>query len=152
MIDAAEVRAAEKYFHHHIPLTRAMGLRVVANEENGFAIEAPVALNYNHMRSAFGGSINAAATLAGYGMLWLQLRSSAAHVVIAESSIRFLRPVRTTIRARCDQLDAGEWERFRSALRTSGKARIKLQVRVEEESVLAARFEGVFVATTQELA
>ncbi|MEY2577213.1 MAG: hypothetical protein QOI49_37, partial [Verrucomicrobiota bacterium] len=44
-----------------------MGVRVVANDESGFVIEAPVAFNSNHLRTAFGGSINAVATLAAYG-------------------------------------------------------------------------------------
>ena len=92
---------AERYFHQQIPITRAMGVRVVAHDENGFVIEAPVALNSNHLRTAFGGSINSVATLAAYGLLWLELRQPAAHVVVAESSIRFLRPVRDTIRAIC---------------------------------------------------
>ena len=51
-----------------------MGVRVVAHDENGFIVEAPVALNSNHLRTAFGGSINAVATLAAYGLLWLELR------------------------------------------------------------------------------
>src|SRR3979409_2110962 len=90
---------AEKYFHEQIPITRAMGVRVVANDENGFVIEAPVALNSNYLRTAFGGSINAVATLAAYGFLWLELNDASAHVVVAESSIRFLQPVCETIRA-----------------------------------------------------
>ena len=94
------LRQAQAFFHEQIPITRAMGVRVVANDENGFVIEAPVALNSNHLRTAFGGSINAVATLAAYGFLWLELNEAAAHVVVAESSIRFLRPVRETIRAR----------------------------------------------------
>jgi thioesterase domain-containing protein len=61
------LRAAEKFLHEQIPITRAMGLRVVANDGNGFVVEAPVALNSNHLRTAFGGSINAVATLAAYG-------------------------------------------------------------------------------------
>src|SRR3982751_1707216 len=104
---------AEQFLHEQIPITRAMGLRVVANDENGFAVEAPVALNSNHLRTAFGGSINAVATLAAYGFLWVELNDAAAHVVVAESSIRFLRPVRETIRATCLRPDANELEAFR---------------------------------------
>src|SRR5207237_1478847 len=93
--------AAEKFLHEQIPITRAMGLRVIANDESGFVVEAPVALNSNHLRTAFGGSINAVATLAAYGFLWLELNDPGAHVVVAESSIRFLRPVHETIHAIC---------------------------------------------------
>src|SRR3954463_7203351 len=104
---------AEKFLHEQIPITRAMGLRVVANDESGFTVEAPVALNSNHIRTAFGGSINAVATLAAYGFLWVELNEAAAHVVVAESSIRFLRPVRETIRATCARPEEKRLDEFR---------------------------------------
>ena len=141
------LRAAEEFFHAQIPVTRAMGLRVVPDEEHGFAIAAPVALNYNHLHTAFGGSINAVATLAGYAWLWLELRGEPVHLVVRESSIRFLQPVRETIRAVCSAPAAEEVKAFRAALGAKGKARLTLEVRVAEESgVPAAQFTGTFVA------
>ena len=140
------LRAAEKFLHEQIPITRAMGVRVVAHDENGFAIEAPVALNSNHLRTGFGGSINAVATLAGYGFLWMELRDPAVHVVVAESSIRFLRPVRTMIHALCSRPPPEEWAAFQSRFAENGKARITLRVNVMEAEQIAAEFEGVFVA------
>src|SRR5881392_3197190 len=117
------LRSAEKFLHEQIPITRAMGLRVVANDEGGFTVEAPVALNSNHLRTAFGGSINAIATLAAYGFLWVELNDAAVHVVVAESSIRFLRPVRETIRATCVRPGAESVAAFRSQFAEKGKAR-----------------------------
>lgn len=123
-----------------------MGLRVVSNDKNGFTIEAPVALNSNHLRTAFGGSINAVATLAAYGLLWVELDDPAVHVVVAESSIRFLRPVRATIRAVCQPPRPDEWKTFKEEFERAGKARIKLRVKVIEADENAAEFEGTFVA------
>ena len=143
------LRAAEKFLHKQIPLTRAMGVRAVAHDENGFAIEAPVALNSNHLRTGFGGSINAIATLAAYGFLWVELRDPAVHVVVAESSIRFLRPVRTMIRAICPRPSPEEWAAFQTRFAEKGKARIALRVNVVEEGEIAAEFEGVFVARSR---
>jgi len=137
---------AEQYFHQQIPITRAMGLRVVAHDESQFVVEAPVALNSNHLGTAFGGSINAVATLAAYGLLWLELREQAAHVVVAESSIRFLRPVRETIRAICLRPDLSEWAAFQTEFAGKGKARLKLRVSVVEGDQPTAEFEGTFVA------
>ena len=140
------LRAAEKFLHEKIPITRAMGVRVVANDENGFVIEAPVALNSNHLRTAFGGSINAVATLAAYGFLWLEVNDASVHVLVAESSIRFIRPVRDTIRAICPRPAAEELAAFRSQFAEKRKARIALRVKVIEAGESAAEFEGVFVA------
>ena len=145
------LREAEEYFHRQIPLTRAMGVRVCTDADGAFVVTAPVALNYNHLHTAFGGSINAVATLAGYGFLWLQLREDAAHLVIAESSIRFLQPVRETVRAVCSNPDAQQLAEFRSALRAKGKAKIALHVRVEEGGEAAAEFRATFVALRDSL-
>lgn len=126
-----------------------MGVGVVSNDKNGFAIEAPVALNSNHLRTAFGGSINAVATLAAYGLLWLELDDPAVHVVVAESSIRFLRPVREMIRAVCQRPEPGEWKAFQTKFESAGKARIKLRVEVIEGGQTVAEFEGTFVARSE---
>jgi thioesterase domain-containing protein len=143
------LHAAERFFHEQIPLTRAMGLRVIAHDESGFVVEAPVALNSNHLRTAFGGSINAVATLAAYGLLWLELNDAAVHVVVAESSIRFLRPVREIIRAICLRPALHELEAFRAQFAAKRKAGIALHVKVVEAGATAAEFDGAFVVRAQ---
>lgn len=144
-ISAELLREIERYFHAEIPLTRAMAVRVVA-AATSFAVEAPVASNSNHLRTAFGGSINSVATLAGYGYLWLLVRGSDVHIVVRESSIRFSRPAHEIIRAVCVAPDATELETFVETLRRNGRACITLGVRVEEAGELAAEFTGTFVA------
>jgi len=140
------LREAENFLHEKIPITRAMGIRVISSG-NEFAIEAPVALNFNHLGTGFGGSINAVATLAGYVFLWIELHEiPGCHVVVRESSIRFLRPVRKTIRAICVRPAQQETDRFKSKLVEKGRARLRLTVRIEEDSKIAAEFEGTFVA------
>ena len=146
MTPANAVREAEEFFHRRIPLTRAMEVHVISTDETGFAVEAPVRPNHNHLGTAFGGSINAVATLAGYGLLWLELREETAEVVIRESSIRFLQPIRETIHAVCERPDAEELRNFKIAFRAKGKARIALRVQVLENDELAAEFKGTFVA------
>lgn len=148
MSEETALRQAQAFFHEQIPITRAMGVRVVANDENGFVIEAPVALNSNHLRTAFGGSINAVATLAAYGFLWLELNDVSIHVIVAESSIRFIRPVRETIRAICLRPAADDLAAFQSQFAAKGKARLSLRVNVIETGETAAEFEGTFVART----
>ena len=140
------VLEAEKFLYEQIPITRAMGLRVVSHDQAGFTVEAPVALNSNHLKTAFGGSINAVATLAAYGFLWMELNDAAAHVVVAESSIKFLRPVRETIQATCPRPHPSTLAAFRAGFAENGKAQIPLRVEVTEGGETAAVFEGRFVA------
>ena len=138
--------AAEEFLHARIPLTRAMGLRVIAHDDAGFTVAAPVALNSNHLGTAFGGSINAVATLAAYGLLWLELRDEPADVVIRDSSIRFLRPIHQAITAVCARPDPAEIATFKASVRANGNARISLHVHVEENDATAAVLHATFVA------
>jgi thioesterase domain-containing protein len=144
VVNANDLRRAENFLHEKIPLTRAMGIRVIPREQS-FALVAPVALNHNHLGTAFGGSISAVATMAGYVFLWLRMANDM-HVVIRESRMRFVRPVRGTICARCEEPSPEHLRTFDSELREKGKAQLRLRVFVEEADAIAAEFEGTFVA------
>jgi thioesterase domain-containing protein len=138
---------AEAFLHANIPLTQAMGVRVVAHPRWSFAIEAPVALNHNHLHTAFGGSINAVATLAAYTFLWLRLPDTCP-IVVRESTIRFVRPARQTIRAFCLPPPEAELARVTEPLAKSSPARILLRAIVEEQK-LVAEFSGTFVVLAE---
>ncbi len=122
---------------------------MVLADAHRFVVEAPVALNHNHLQTGFGGSINAVATLAAYGSLWVRLRELASEIVIQESSIRFRRPVTRTIRAICELTAGTRLQAFVHELETRGRARIELFVVVEENGVTAAEFRGIFVAAAK---
>jgi thioesterase domain-containing protein len=136
----------ERFFYEKIPLTRAMGVHVLAYDHAGLTLGAPLALNHNHLGTAFGGSLNALATLCGYGLLWLELGEVEAHLVIAESSMTFRRPVTGDLCAVCERPAAAVMERFRKDFAERRKARIRLAVALHEGEETAAEFAGRFVA------
>lgn len=142
-----ELACAEAFLHANIPLTRAMGVRVLPDMQFGFAVEAPVALNYNHLRTGFGGSINAIATLAAYCFLWLPLGESC-DVVVRESTIRFVRPAKEMIRACCRPPSDAELELLARRLAEKHRGHIHLCVSVSEDGVVA-EFKGTFVAISR---
>jgi thioesterase domain-containing protein len=146
MSDAHQLRETEEFFHEQIPITRAMGVRVAAYDGRQFTLVAPIALNHNHLCTAFGGSLGAVATLAGYGLLWLELRDRACHVVIRQSSLSFRRPVRKDIVAICRRPDQEALQAFKAAFAQRGKARIGLDVTIQEDGLVAVEFQGLFVA------
>jgi thioesterase domain-containing protein len=146
MNDAPELRRTEEFFYQQIPITRAMGVRVAAYNGRQLTLAAPLALNHNHLGTAFGGSLGAIATLAGYGLLWLELRDRACHLVIRQSSLSFRRPVRKEIVAICRRPDQEPLREFKDAFAHRGKARIGLDVTIEEDGFVAVDFQGVFVA------
>lgn len=146
MTDSGLLRETNAYLHEKIPLTRAMGAEIVFYDEDQIVIAAPLALNHNHLGTAFGGSLNSLATLAGYAFLWLALNDRNAHIVIRESRILFHRPVQSEIRAVCRAPDQATLTSFRETFARKGKARLELKTEIKSDGVLAVEFVGTFVA------
>ena len=142
-----QLREAEEFLHARIPLTRAMGVRVIGNDDQGFVVEAPVALNSNHLQTAFGGSINAVATLAAYGLLWTELKDRRCACCHPRKLDSFSSPNPGNDHGDlCATRSRRSFEPSGRHSKAKGKARITLRVRVEENGLNAAEFEGTFVA------
>ena len=146
MTNAELFRETEDFFYEQIPLTRAMGVRVESYDQEKLILTAPLEANHNHLGTAFGGSLSAVATLAGYGLLWLLLGDRKAHIVVRKSSIDYRHPVSGTIRAICCRPDVAMVESFKAKFAEIGKARITLAVTIEYEGEVCVDFEGVYIA------
>lgn len=123
-----------------------MEVAVEERDDAVFVLTAPLAANRNHLGTAFGGSLAAIATLAGYGMLWQRLADPDAHLVIKTSSIRYLHPVRGDIRAICQAPEAEKLAEFLATFSRKGKARLRLDVAIVEDGRDCVVFCGEFVA------
>lgn len=148
MSASTSLTGTERFLHDQIPLSKAMGVRVESFDDGQLVLTAPLAPNHNHLGTAFGGSLSAIAVLAGYGSLWLQLDDRNAHIVVRRSSIQYHHPVRESIRAICKRPDAASLAAFRNQFSQKGRARLSLQVTIEEAGRVCVEFEGVFVALT----
>ncbi|MBU6470221.1 MAG: thioesterase domain-containing protein [Gammaproteobacteria bacterium] len=146
-LDAAAGKRLEAYLHSHIPLVRHMQVRMDTCNAHGLTLSAPLAANLNHEGTAFGGSLDSLAMLACWGLVWLLLEPGpAAHIVVAESRMQFLRPVTDTLMAHCTLPEAAARQTFLKTLERRNKARITLHVRMLQQQILCARFSGNFVA------
>jgi len=141
-----DLAETERFFHEQIPLTKAMGVRVEAHDGRQLVLAAPLEANHNHLGTAFGGSLAALATLAGYGLLWLELGNRDAHIVIRRSELDYRHPVTGPLRAICHKPPEAELAAFRTTFAKAGKARVRLEVTVEEAGRVCMAFEGTFVA------
>jgi thioesterase domain-containing protein len=131
-----------------IPLATAMKVEIRRLDAAGLELAAPLAPNRNHMGSAFGGSLQGLAMLAGWSVTLVAAGTpGASHVVVRDARMRFKRPVTGELRARAAMPSPTAVADFRAALAAHGRAPLAVAVEiVSEAGSVAARFEGEFVA------
>jgi thioesterase domain-containing protein len=134
-----------------MPITEDLGLTVVDREGTGVVLHAPLAPNINHKGTAFAGSLNAAATLAGWGTIWLILREHGvqSHVVIQDSAVHYVRPVTGDFTARCKPPTARAVEQLVTSVQKKGRGRLELDVMISDAAGDAVRFHGRYVALAE---
>ena len=143
-------RHLESVLHHDIPLTQAMGVKVLDWHDQQLRLHLPLEANVNHKSTMFGGSLYCGAVLAGWGWLHLRLREEGiedGHIVIHEGQISYPLPVTRDAAVVCEAPDEKVWKRFLATYRRYGRARLTLQTRVmnagSEEA--AVQFVGQYV-------
>ncbi|HWG72356.1 MAG TPA: YiiD C-terminal domain-containing protein [Steroidobacteraceae bacterium] len=129
-------------------VAKHMGIVVESADDSAVVLRAPLAPNANHKGTAFGGSLYSVAVLAGWAWAtrYLASRGVAADAVIQESSTRFLAPVEGELRATAAAPSEVQIDKFRKMLQRAGRGRIRLRVEVGRDHIIAALFEGEFVA------
>ena len=110
----------QEYLEKNIPITKSMELSVKEITPERIIIRVPLAPNVNHKSTVFGGSLNAAATLACWGMIYAKLSphfndfgSKCPEIVISSSSVSYLKPVDQDFEVICQSPEREDWERQR---------------------------------------
>lgn len=146
-------RPLEDILHHDIPLTRAMGLRVLGWQQHELRLGVPLAPNVNHAGSMFGGSLYSSVVLAGWGWLTLRLREAGIEdgvIVIKGGQIDYPLPVTADAQAICAAPAQEAWQRFEALYRRRGLARLYLDSRiVTAEGSVAVTLRGEYVLQRQ---
>jgi thioesterase domain-containing protein len=147
LVISDRLRRLQRIMHTDIPLTSAIGIRAVAYNQEGLKLSAPLAQNINDKGTVFSGSLNAAITLAGWGLIWLLLQEQhlSGAIVIQDSAIKYLQPVRRDFVARSQMPERCEIEQFRSTLRRRERARLSVQAEIWEDDTLRVTFIGRYV-------
>lgn len=147
--DSMSARDLEDFLHEKIPLTRAMGMRVLESNATHLRLEAPLEPNRNHLGTAFGGALHTMPILACYAALWMTLRDAGidAHVIVRRSSADYKLPVTGPLRACAARPPAEISAGFIADLHRHKKARMELSAIVEGPARKpAVVFHGSFVA------
>ncbi len=138
----------ERYLHTRIPLSAALGVRVLEATPECVRLTAPLDPNINHIGTVFGGSAAAVAILTAWGLLHMRLAAAGlqTQTLIQRSRMDYLQPIRADFEAECHFADAVSWQRFLTMLQRHGRARLTLGTDLRCLGRTAGRFEGAFVA------
>ena len=138
----------EAYLRRHIPLSAAMGVRVLACEPQGVTLVAPLAPNINHRATVFGGSASAIAILAAWTWLHFTLRAAGqpSRLVIQKNTVDYLAPIAGEFEAHCAAPPAATVEKFLRTLARHGKARLTIGAVLTCDGKKAVTFAGDYVA------
>ncbi len=133
-----------------MPPVAAMQVEVAGYADGVLRLAAPLAANVNDKGTAFGGSLTSLMTVAGRGRetLGVDLAGEAAEVYGADSSIRYLAPLRSDLQAEARLAPGESFETFLSTLRQRGRARIQVEAAVRlpdggEATTLSGRFVAI---------
>ena len=126
-----------------IPLARAMQIRIAEYSAGRLRLAAPAKPNLNHFGIAFGGAIECLGTLAGWGLLWLELDDPRLRIVIQRAETSLRKPLDGDLAAIIERPGVPDWEPFRRQLERRGRARLDLTARIGDgEQPDGARFQG----------
>ncbi|MEQ9407031.1 MAG: YiiD C-terminal domain-containing protein [Fuerstiella sp.] len=138
----------EAYIHQQIPITLAMGVRVVEATVDRVELTAPLAPNINHRETVFGGSAAAVATLAAWTLILVRMRAEGltGRLVIARNSMEYQKPILADFTAVAEAGDLQRWPVFVAALKRKGKGRLQAVSVLKLDGEQVARFDGQFAA------
>ncbi|OMH38380.1 hypothetical protein BGP75_07870 [Motiliproteus sp. MSK22-1] len=131
-----------------IPLTSHMGFQQFRYDKESLCIDAILEPNHNDKGTAFAGSLSATANLCGWGLVTLLLEEldDDYDVVIRDSRLEYFLPVTQDFTVRAEFSDTNSINPFIEKIRTKGKGRMDVVVKVEESGELCFRLTGAYVA------
>lgn len=145
---AALAAQLQAHILEHIPLARAMQLRVTRYNGAELEMSAPLAPNINDKGCAFGGSMASLMTLAGWGLVELTLRARdiECDIYVGDSRLRYREPLWSELRASARFDGDGALDAFLGKLDARGKARIEVNCTITGVEQPAAMLDATFVA------
>ncbi len=138
----------QSYLYREIPVTQAMGMRVMRLDGGAVELAASLAINHNDKGTGFAGSLFTVAVLSGWSLVMLLLRDAdlAGEVVISDTRVRYLRPAAGDFQALATKPDEAAVAAFTTQLRKRGRARLPLAVPVRVGGETVLEFEGQYAA------
>ena len=136
-----------RFIQKHLPLVVCMGLKIDNYDGQQLIVSAPLSLNRNDKKTAFGGSIFNLCVTNTIGLAFIKCFEVGLNpnIVVAKADIEYLLPITSeSIKSICISPQANAWQNFFKRFEEQGKASITLQSVVAEHGQPAAIFNGRF--------
>lgn len=140
-------RELEQFLYEHIPLSKAIGVKVQKSNAEHVVLSAPLNPNINVHSTVFGGSASAVAILAAWSLLHVRLRQAGvqSRLVIQQNTMIYERPIADKfIASSCVAPSA--WIKFQEMLERKRRARISINVTLRCNGKKVGKMKGDFVA------
>ena len=145
----SSVQALQKILKTKVPLTKAMGVRVLScSARGGVTFSLPLKPNRNHKNTAFGGTLVAGQALACWAWICeiLEENQIDAEVVVQHQKADFILPVKRDFKVVAKPASAAEIKRFLQTLLRHEKARMQVTACVLLQGRIASQYIGEYVA------
>lgn len=132
-----------------MPPVAALGLRIADADGDRLCLHAPLAPNINDKGCAFGGSLSALMTLAGWSLLTLRLLRAGvdADVYVAESEVKYRAPLFEDLRAEARPAAEADLATCIDAVARHGRGELQVDADIHcADGTLACRSRSRFVA------
>jgi len=132
------------WLHQQIPLTAAMQIDRVEFDGQQLSLYAPLTPNLNDKGTGFAGATSGLATLSGWCLitLWLRSRGIDADVMIARSEVEYVAPVNQDLISQVALPDTDQMQAFEARLKGRGRARLPLTVTLGEADAPELKLNG----------
>jgi thioesterase domain-containing protein len=134
-------------FAAEVPISQQLGIRVESAGPTGVALTLPLGPNRNLHGTMFAGSVNAAATLAGWALVWLEVERFGLRgtVVVQDSRIEYRAPITEDCRVTALPPDETALVRLRLMLERRRRGRVDITVPVLIRGHVVAHYHGRYV-------
>lgn len=129
-----------------IPLSESMQFSIDSLDLDGIQVSAPLEPNVNIHGTGFAGSIYSVAVLTGWALCTHIINELEldAELVVGSAEIRYRAPVTGSLECQC-HCDPAQRDAFQQSLRSAGKGKLMLEVKVGEAP--QAVLQGTFYAS-----
>lgn len=137
----------DAFLKEHLPLARAAGVEIDSYDGECLQVSAPLALNINDKKTAFGGSLYNLCVIAAWGMTDLKAKELkfTGDIVVAKGEITYLRPLRSRLIAQAFAPDKAMLEKAIHSYKTRGKAVFTVSAQMlDEQQQVCVEFQGKY--------